>query len=356
MWFDKVAHPVFAPISEFQYMWVKRFGSQTETLQQPYLLSCDIPAPYRNRTIVAVSLVEQQCDKATNLLKVHNKRPTSGEKEDFAVCVKGLSFPYNDQSVILIEWLEYLFSMGVSKVYIYVLNIHANMWKILHYYLSVGKIEIRRHSLSGNNPNIPGFQHDFLMTKFRQKRLEELIPYNDCFYDNIHLYKFIALLDIDELIVPKGDLMTWTELLDSLEATHNYQEKHGYAFRNVNFLEKDQTYEDVLPYFRFSNVITRNSSHSKVGRATKSWFSTEHVKTLHNHYLTSLLNPNEKILYKKWYEVDPNVAQMQHYCFNKKCQADNITLDYTLWKYKDKVIEESLKVLEDLKFIRKNKN
>lgn len=356
MWFEKAVHPVFAPVTEIKYMWLKAWGVQTESFQQPYLIACDIPTPFKSLAPVVISLVEDKCDKATNLLKVHNKQPSTGEKEDFAVCVKGLSFQYNDQSVILIEWLESLFSMGVSKVFIYVLNVHANMWKVLHYYASLGKIEVRRHTLSGNNPNIPGFQQDFLTKKLSQKRLEELIPYNDCYYDNMNLYKFIALLDIDELIVPKGHLLTWKQLLDFLEPSlkHKPTDIDGYGFRNVLFHEGNQTYEEIPSYLRFANVITRNLEHHKVGQATKSWFSTENVQTLHNHYSFNLLSPDKKSRYKRWHEVDPNVAQMQHYCFNKKCNPKNVTVDNTLWKYKDRVIEETLKVLENLQFIIKN--
>ncbi|KAL5286678.1 hypothetical protein ACFFRR_007971 [Megaselia abdita] len=355
MWLDQAVHPVFAPVTEFKYMWLTAWGVQTEAYQQPYLISCDIPKTYQNATPLAVSLVERKCDKATNLLKVHNKKPFSGEKDNFAVCVKGLSFQYNDQSVILIEWLEYLFSMGVSKVFIYVLHVHANMWKVLQYYDSIGKIEVRRHALSGNYPNIPGFQQDFLSKRVSSKRLEELIPYNDCFYDNMNLYKFIALLDIDELIVPKGHLMTWKELQNFLEPSlkHSPEDLDGYGFRNVFFHDGNETYDGIPSYLRFTNIIKRNRDHHKVGQATKSWFSTENVQTLHNHYSFNLLSPDKKSRYKKWHEVDPNVAQMQHYCFNKKCDPTNVTLDNTLWKYKDRVVEESLKVLESLQFISK---
>lgn len=358
MWFDKAGRPIFAPVVEIKYMWNKAWGSKTENYQQPYLISCDIPAPYKNATLVAVSLVERKCDKATNLLTVHNKRPASGEKEDFAVCVKGLSFLYNDQSVILIEWLEYLFSMGVSKVYIYVLSVHANMWKVLQHYVYMGKIEVRRHTLSGTNPNIPGFQQDFLSKKIAQKRLEELIPYNDCYYENMNMYKFIALLDIDELIVPKGHLMTWSQLLEFMEPSLKYKPEDidGYGFRNVYFHEGNQTSEDIPSYLRFSNYITRNLEHQKTGYFTKSWFSTENVLTVHNHYSFNLLSPNKKNRRKIWHEVDPNIAQMQHYCFNKKCDPVKVILDSTLWKYKDRVIEESLKALEHLQFIKKNRS
>lgn len=357
LWFPGITNPIYVPVAEYKYMWLKAWGLQTNSFQQPYLISCDIPEAYKNKIPVAVSLVEKKCDKATNLLKVHNKKPISGEKEDFAVCVKGLSFEYNDQSVILVEWLENLFAMGVSKIYIYVLNVHPNMWKVLKYYDNLGKIEVRRHTLSATNPNIPGYQHDYLKKKMGQKRLEELIPYNDCYYDNMNLYKYIALLDIDELIVPKEHLMTWKQLLDFLEPAQKYRPEDidGYGFRDVIFHDGNHTYEHIPPFLRFANVITREAEPLKKGQGTKSWFSTDNILTLHNHYSFNLLSPDRKSRYKKWVEVDPEFAHMQHYCFNKVCGTKNVTIDNTLWKYNDIVIGRSLKALEDLQFIRKKR-
>lgn len=56
-----------------------------------------------------VSLVEKECDNATNALTVFNNRPNPGEpKLRFAVCVKGLDFPTDDLTLKLLEWIEIL--------------------------------------------------------------------------------------------------------------------------------------------------------------------------------------------------------------------------------------------------------
>ena len=54
---------------------------------------------------VSVSLVEEMCETSTNYLNIIYNLPT-GEKEKFAVCVKGLDFPMEDRSVRLVEWIE----------------------------------------------------------------------------------------------------------------------------------------------------------------------------------------------------------------------------------------------------------
>ena len=71
----------------------------------PYLMSCPIPSSHANLTPVSVSLVEEMCETSTNYLNIIYNLPT-GEKEKFAVCVKGLDFPMEDRSVRLVEWIE----------------------------------------------------------------------------------------------------------------------------------------------------------------------------------------------------------------------------------------------------------
>lgn len=64
-----------------------------------------------------MSVVERQCDLATNNLRVTYNRLKEGEsKKKFAVCVKGLDFPSDDISVRLVEWIEMLNILGADKV------------------------------------------------------------------------------------------------------------------------------------------------------------------------------------------------------------------------------------------------
>ncbi len=46
---------------------------------------------------------------------------------------------------------------------------------------------------------------------------EEVIPYNDCLYRNMYKFKYLAVVDFDEVIVPHHD-KDWHGLLGRLEA------------------------------------------------------------------------------------------------------------------------------------------
>ena len=81
-------------------------------------------------TPLAVSLVEEECETPTNYLNIIYNLPT-GEKAKFAVCVKGMDFPLDDLSVRMVEWLEVLKALGADKIFLYNLDVHPNVKKVL---------------------------------------------------------------------------------------------------------------------------------------------------------------------------------------------------------------------------------
>ena len=93
-------------------------------------MSCPIPASHRAKSSVAVSLVENGCDTATNHLRViYNKLEEDSDKKLFAVCSKGHTFPDEDKSVEIVEWIEIIGSMG-ADIFMYHFDIHPNITKV----------------------------------------------------------------------------------------------------------------------------------------------------------------------------------------------------------------------------------
>ena len=73
--------------------------------------------------------------KAHNSLRVIYEKPNK-TRESFAVCHNPLRYS-RDLSLRLIEWLELLRILGVSKVFIYSMSIHKNMERVLNYYQKI---------------------------------------------------------------------------------------------------------------------------------------------------------------------------------------------------------------------------
>ncbi|XP_076033541.1 uncharacterized protein LOC143020728 [Oratosquilla oratoria] len=363
LWFDGLKEPVFARVWEYKYVWYRKWGNYKNGIFQPYLIACQIPPGYRHLVPVSVSLVERSCDMATTNVRILNNRPEGGQKEGFAVCVKGLDFLHQDLSVRLVEWLELLFALGASKVFMYKLEVHPNITKVLEHYERLGKVEVTPLTLPGNQPNIPGLIHMYLKSKVTNKRQNELIPYNDCLYKNMYRYKYIALLDTDEVIMPKL-MMTWKELMDVVVAKALKTKPEGrasYNVRNVYFMDtmshNHGWFREIPHYMHMLQHVYRSRNYTKPGQYVKCFHDPERVLTLHNHFPLSCLGGACSS-----FAIDTEDAQLQHYradcvsTLKNTCTTEfknHTIMDTTIWKYRESVVSRVTDVLVHLGFLPK---
>lgn len=349
--FQGQTHPEFSKVDSYKLMYFKVPVKKGVLL--PYLINCKVPSEHQD-VPETVSLVENLCDKATNMLKVVNNVPSSGERKDFAVCVKALDFPDRDMSTRLVEWMELLTQLGVHKVFFYTFSVHPNTEKVLDYYVEKDKASVTPLTLPGNLPNLPHLRNYYQAVEMGSKRKNEVLPYNDCFYKNLYSYKYIAVLDIDEVIIPKK-AKTWRELLDENPKGKTHD---GYQFRNAYFLEvlnrENEALYDIPNYMHMLRNVYR-TKYTKPGYFVKSFNDPERVLTVFNHYPLACLKGPCSV-----YPVSTDVAQMQHYRVDCVKELHNYcyelrnasTMDTTLWKYKEKLIQQVHMVLEDLDWIR----
>ncbi|KAH8289253.1 uncharacterized protein [Drosophila kikkawai] len=362
-WFDGQKEPFIVKTFEYKYIWYNKWGNYKQGIYQPYLIACQIPKPFHGVVPSSVSMVEKECDTATNNLRVIYNRPPDDQKKGFAVCVKGLDFLYDDLSVRLIEWIEMLNILGADKIYFYNLQVHPNITKVLNHYEQEGKVQVIPLTLPGGQPNVPGFQHLYLTKKTNHKRQNEVIPYNDCLYKNLYLYDYIALLDIDEVIMPKGGSVLWSELMDKVRPESRKIKPdgfHSYNFRNVYFLDDQQHehgwHKDIPKYMHMLQHVHRAKNYTKPNQYVKCFHDPERVLTLHNHFPLSCLGG-----VCKSYPVDTQDAQLQHYradcvkTLKKSCEEyrEHSVEDKTIWKYKDELIRRTIKALDTLGFFRR---
>lgn len=244
--------------------------------------------------------------------------------------------------------------MGVEKVHLYNLASHPNMLKVLQFYEQQGKVELLPITLPGFQANFPTSYESYFGGSLDRQMLFETILFNDCFYRNLYKFEWMAVLDIDEIIMPVGNLRKWNDILQSVNETIPYE---GFGFRNVYFFDNNTyfnvSHDDVAPFLPFSNLVHRAKNHNPLQDSTKSWFSTERVVTLHNHYALSCIERD----WCNWLEVSTDIAQLQHYCFNKKgysyCTTfeNNTVIDTNIWKYKYEITNKTIRTLEQLNFI-----
>lgn len=204
-------------------------------------------------------------------------------------------------------------------------------------------------NLPGYHANIPELRHKVLKDMML-KRYFEVALYNDCFYNNMYKYKYISLLDTDEIIVPlnKSD---WLGLLEEIEEEDSI--RSSYVFRNIYYLDvfENETKEttDVPEFAYMLRHVHRTKNYTKINYYIKCFHNTEKVLTLHNHFPLKCLGGC------KYSNVNVTIGHLQHYrkdCYNslKSCRdlKENVVYDNNLWRFKDNLIKRMEHTLNKL--------
>ncbi|CAM1329109.1 Uncharacterised protein g9923 [Pycnogonum litorale] len=361
LWFDMTRNVRFAKAS-YTYGWNPNWGSHRSGILQPFVISCPLSGP--GWIPEAVSLVETKCQNAKNLLKVVKKDGRDAKrrrKSRIAVCVKGLDFPSGGMVTRLIEWLELIRILGADKVFVYDLNVHPDTYKVLKYYEEIGFVDVKPLTLPGDQPNHPQIRHVYLQKRVASKRLNELVPYNDCLYRNIiDEYRYVVLLDVDEVIVPLLD-HDWIRLVSRMErstkSARSTATVNSFNARNLYFLDSFGTYETeeriasgVVPSdMHMLQHIYRSVNHSRPKRHVKCFHLTDRIISIHNHFPRNCLSKECTS-----YEIGTDIARLHHYratCpgtqddTSSSCSSHHKIRDVTLWKYKEELVEKTKEAL-----------
>lgn len=140
---------------------------------------------------------------------------------------------------------------------------------------------------------------------------------NDCMYRNMHRFRKILVIDLDEMIVPYM-FDNITQMLGHIESL--IPEPHparAYAFRNAYFFldyPQDESQPENLLTARFNKHV----EVSEMGYASKSIIDPLSCVCMHNHYCwqwTPLYERQDVLV-----EVAAGFGVNRHY---KKCHLDN---------------------------------
>ena len=355
IWYSNNSKPVISKVKSIDIMWVRAWGKIHG--EYPYLLTCEIPQSYKDQVPASVSVVGGKCDKASNNVRIIYNKKSSKDKDDFGVCVKGLSFLNVKKSVMLVEWLELLSLLGANKIHLYNYEVHPLIEKVLNYYKENGKISLTPLTIFHNLPSIYGLVNINLKKHVTIKRLHEVVSYNDCLYKNMYNHKYIALLDTDEVIMGINTT-SWKALLENAlhQETLQTKNKHhhtSFCARNVYFIDENQHHQSIPEYMYMLQRTKRTEKFTKPGAYVKCFHDTNSTLILHNHFPLKCLNQ----CYSHSFETD--FAYMHHY--RSSCHSDvkNCTQlfwkhqieDRTVWQFKNKLIENVQEILLKLGFL-----
>ncbi|XP_076391366.1 uncharacterized protein LOC100879465 [Megachile rotundata] len=283
-------------------------------------------------------------------------------RRQFTVCIKGLDFD-EDISSKLVAFVELHRILGAQLFYFYVFSVHENVLEVLRLYEQSNVIRWFNLTLPGDLPNEKHARRRFLAENIWIKRRMELIPYNHCFYDNLHRSEFVLPIDIDETIVP-ARRRNWYELLldERIKLGRSFKDFASYAVRNAYFfpeLQAKNQSDHPTPDTDSPNSLDdldyldtlRTACISPEGDSVKSFVSTRRALTVHNHYALATLNPSTR----RAHHFDPEDVLKHHHraCDDRHLDCEllmeDVTVDESALRYADELKERMRLFFGDLK-------
>jgi len=183
-----------------------------------------------------------------------------------------------------------------------------------------------------------------------------------------HRYEYVALLDIDEVIMPIKH-NNWAEMMDEVVKASlkvKNETRASWNFRNVYFMDEmtdlhePQHFASIPPYLHMLQHVYRSANYTKPGQYVKCFHNPQKALILHNHFPLGCLGG-----VCTSYPVDTGLGHLQHYrsdCVNtlkKSCKNDFKSVsvkDTTIWRWKDQVIQKTSDALLKLGFFGSSKH
>lgn len=343
VWYEGSARPDIVEMHHQEIGWYDAWGNGPDHVY-PVLMNCPLHGTQRrHRVPQLVSLVwGDECSRPSNAMRVVYEAPERRRSTRFAVCLKDLHFPDADMTDRWLEWLELMRLLGVERVTAYDLGAEhlqeSTRRTLRHYSEEDGLLVMRSHTLLNGHPEPAA-------NGYLSKLLNEVLMYIDCYYRNIYLYDYVGNFDVDEVIMPLGELNNWTALVELLEGNRSVfagpnnemhcEERASFCFRNIYF-PKDLPQDERSPanFYMLRHVI-RVAEHLDAGSAIKCLHSTAHNTILHNHFSMGWRGCGAL-------DVPTNIGQMQHYRepdIKETLHDPPPVRDDNIWRFKEQLIE-----------------
>ncbi|EDW02825.1 GH10904 [Drosophila grimshawi] len=202
------------------------------------------------------------------------------------------------------------------------------------------------------------FHHYAMAADAFNRILNEMIPYNDCFYRNMYKFDYVGVFDTDEVIMPLGNITKLSDLIELAHKVPDYERDAtncttwaSFCFRNVYFPlypERPKFYRNLPSFYYMLQHVERVAEHCDRYSATKCFHSTQFVVGLHNHF---------PIFYAQNGECDPKsvpieFAQLHHYREpDNKTRLLNPVVDDNIWRFQPQLQQRVYSKYEKLGFL-----
>ncbi|CAN8003434.1 unnamed protein product [Ixodes hexagonus] len=265
-----------------------------------FFLLCPLPPGMTGETPLWVS-VQRLNDRAVprNVLLVHRKdevldrRPY--EERELAVCVKPIHYDYN-KVLQFAEFMELNLALGVSHFVLYNHTVGPDVNCLLERYVSENLVTLLPWELP--------------IVSQREIRTEALFAaLNDCLYRTMYRFRWVAMIDLDEFIVPAGNV-SLPVMLRRLQERNANGRAGAYSFRNAFFYlqwpDDPIAAQDRLPLVTLRKTLRKAHLHAHRQRS-KCILEPESVVEVGNHFVWEFLAGKTTV------NVASSVAFLHHY-------------------------------------------
>ena len=232
----------------------------------------------------------------------------------------------------VMEWVEMQRVLGVTGVVLYNTSLNPQTSRLLNHYYAMGYLDVRQAWRS-------------VKEFFREEiRLLNNLVLNDCLYRYMHTFRYIMILDPDEVILPRG-FSSLPEMISNLSHDHpviaEYHFMHGFFVTEKSFGAKPDFTKPAYSYFL--RYRYRAPFRSDRVYHTKSIFVADRCLRAFNHYCDLHFEANNKKAEEIF--VDPNIAYLHHY--RDKAQDESFKDFRSVPKKPNLILDDSILDFED---------
>lgn len=195
-------------------------------------IDCQIPNNCTKLTHVAIT--DRSTKEKGNLQELQTFQPVKNQQKtddfpyEFTVCIS-VMYEY-DNVLQFVQAMEMFKILGVQKVAIYKTSCTPELQRVMDYYFRQNFVEIIPWRAASYIQVSRGWKKSVSSGELHY--FGQIAALNDCVYRYMYQSRYVALQDLDELILPMK-LKSWTELLPQLEK--KYSGVGGFEFENHYF-------------------------------------------------------------------------------------------------------------------------
>ena len=198
---------------------IGRLSSRWSQYWVSYILRTKSKLLAKKPRVVRIS-TNNQCNNLTNPIPIQGD--TSEKTYTFGICLHQPLFDLKNPQVLL-NWVELNLVLGAEIITIYFQNVPESFYEILKPYVIKGLVEILDWKLKP--PVLSGFTETWGQVGLM----------NECIYRNLYRVKYLALMDMDEFIIPQNESQfKITEILPTLEKLNH--KAAAYTFLNTHLI------------------------------------------------------------------------------------------------------------------------